>query len=222
MKTKIIPLGSIKFDEETYPRIHSDWVTVSRYTHALRAGADFPPITVSYLDKEFYLVDGYHWLGANKAVKNEHITAEVLNLKDKKAIYLESVKRNVNHGKQFSTQDVTGIMITLQRWNMSKEDIAEIVRIPADKIAPFIAKRMVRITGTQEEIPLKAPLKNLAGFEQGIGFDEVQEGISSPSQQSLLHSMKTMLENGWFNTSSKEIIKSLESIYELLDKLITK
>lgn len=215
---RIIPINKVKIEKETYPRISVDWITCARYYNALKSGAKFPPIIVAQIDKEYFLVDGAHRLKAFKDNKETHIQAEILRGLNKEDIYLESVKRNVIHGRQFSTQEVTNICITLEKWNLSKEKISEIVRIPTDKLTSFVAKRMTRITETQEEIPLKAPLRNLAEFE----FEAMpnQKRISGTSQIQMLESIIKLLRNSWIDKKNKIVIKKLRTINKLLEGYI--
>lgn len=215
MKQKLLKIEQVKIDKETYPRISTDFVTSARYYNALRSGAQFPPITVAKLGKFYFLVDGAHRLKANKDNKQTHIQVEVLTkLKNKKQIYIEAVKRNISHGRQFSTQEVTKICITLEDWKMSQKAISEIVRIPAKSIKPFVAKRMVRITETMEEIPLKAPLQNLAGLEVSEEFD--QGKIANRNQVAILENLITLLENNWIDMTSELVVEKLQKVHELL------
>lgn len=211
---KLLKIEQVKFDEETYPRMVVDWVTCARYFNALRSGAVFPPITVAILDKNYYLVDGMHRLKAHKDNKETHIQCEVLKGLDKKQIFLEAVKRNVKHGRQFSTQEVTKICITLENWKMSQEAISEIVHIPADKITSFVAKRMTRITDTLEEVPLKASVKNLAG----IPIEKIdQKSLTGNTQLNLIESLITLLKENWIDKDNAIILKKLNKLAQLLE-----
>ncbi len=210
---RIIPINKVKIEKETYPRIGVDWITCARYYNALKSGAKFPPIIVAQSDKQYFLVDGAHRLKAFKDNKETHIQVEILKGLTKEQIYLEAVKRNIIHGKQFSTQEVTSICITLEKWNLSQQEISEIVRIPTDKISPFVAKRMTRITETQEDIALKAPLRNLSQKE--LEFEPDQSRIFGMNQTQILDSVIKLLENNWIERDNKIVIKKLNQIHQL-------
>lgn len=216
MKTKIIPIEKAICDKEIYPRNLVNWVTVVRYKGAMNSGADFPPITVARLKNRFIVVDGFHRLDAMKGNKETHVTIEILEGLDKKGIYIESVKRNIGHGQQFSGQERTKIILTLEKWEMSKEQIADIVRIPADKIEPFVAKRITRITETQEDFVLKRPLKHLAGIEMETEPD--QSVFANRDQLQLFNSMIVLLENKWIDTNSELVMEKIKKIKTLLEK----
>lgn len=219
MKTKILKLEEVLFDKETYPRQNPDFVTVARYINAMKAGAKFPAITVALLNKKYYLVDGLHRLKATKAIKESHIEAEVINVKDKREIYVEAVKKNIIHGHQFSTFEVVNITITLEKWNMSKSQISEIVRIPSEKLSGFVAKRAIRVTGSTEDgqSALRKTLNHLAGTEQAVDFDANTSSVKGgATQKELLDNLITLLENGWIDTQNEEVAERLIKLYKLL------
>jgi len=213
---RIIPINKVKIEAETYPRVSTDWITCARYYNALKAGAKFPAIVVAEVNEEYFLIDGAHRLKAFKGNKETHIQAEIVKNLDKKQIYLEAVKYNIQHGRQFSTQEVTKICITLEKWNMSQDQISEIVRIPSDKITAFVAKRMTRITETQEEIALKAPLRNLSEFD--LETMPNQNRITGTSQIQMLDALLKMIKNGWIDRKNKLVMGKLGSIHRLLEE----
>ena len=211
---KIIPITSIKIDEEIYPRVSVDWVTSARYYNALKSGAVFPPIVVAVLEKKFILVDGGHRLKAHKDNKETHLKCEVLKGLTRAEIYEEAVRRNSTHGRQFSTQEVTKIIVTLENFGYDSAKISELVRIPANELKSFVAKRMTRITETNEEIYLKSPLKHLSGIIQ----DEMpkQDLFNSKSQIHLLSCVIDLLENKYVNRTDELVMEKLAKIYKLL------
>ena len=54
-----------------------DKKTVSKYVEAMRRGDKFPPVTVLYDGKDYYLRDGFHRTAAAHQVGQESIDAEV-------------------------------------------------------------------------------------------------------------------------------------------------
>lgn len=220
MKQQLLRITDVKIDKEMYPRMNVDFVTCARYINALKSGANFPPITVAKLEEEYYLVDGAHRLSAYKANKETHVQTEVLEGLDKQQVYVEAVKRNVTHGRQFSTYEVTSICITLDKWKMSQEEISEIIRIPATDIKPFVAKRMTRITGTQEEIPLKAPLKNFAGVDLDQKID--QTGLIGAGQVRLISNLNSLFKRNLIDTDNKFVKRELKKLHKSLNKYFTK
>ena len=220
MKTKLTNLNveDVKVKESIYPRMYVDFVTGARYYNALRSGATFPPIAVAVLNEEYVLIDGAHRLKAFQQCKKKTIPTEILtDLKTEQEMYVEAVKRNIGHGRQFSTQEVTQIAMTLQEWNLTDEAIAEIIRIPATEISPFILKRMTRITETNEDISLKSPLKHLAGTPLSDVIN--QKGLPGTSQVVLIDTLIALVKNNWIDIDSELVMEKIAKLYKLLTTL---
>lgn len=214
MKTKILPIKNVVLDKEIYPRNAVDWMTVVRYQKALKSGAKFPPIAVALFEGKYIAVDGFHRITSYKDNKEKHIEAEILEGLTKKEIFMESVRRNIGHGRQFSSQERANIILTLEKWDVSQEAISEIIRIPVDDIKPFVAKRITRVTETQEEIALKSPLKHLTE----INLDSIseQQPLANRTQHQILDSLIVLIKNKWINLDSELVKEKLEKLYNLL------
>lgn len=144
MKTRrqILKIREIVVESKLYPRIESDSETSKRYAEAMESGADFPPVVVAEKNKKYYLVDGKHRLDAYDLNKKEVVDVEVLMGLNEREIFIESVKRNIGHGRPFSEEDINEIKITLEDFNLGIEQVSEIVRIPVTKLKPFVAKKI--------------------------------------------------------------------------------
>lgn len=219
MKTKLLKLGEVVLDTKVYPRTHVDWQTSARYYNALKSGAEFPPICVALFKKKYILVDGGHRLKAFKDNKEKYIKAEVLKDLNEQQIYVEAVKRNIINGRQFSAQEVTKTILTLKKWNMSEQQISEIVRLPATTLNSFVAKRLTRISETQEDVVLKAPFSHLAGEEvpSALGIEEIQKGFGgSLSQVSILDEIIRLIENDLLDLNDKLVAQKFKKLKKLL------
>ncbi len=218
METKIIQIEKAICDKEMYPRNLVDWVTSYRYAKAMQSGSKFPPITVASSWGKFLVVDGFHRLDGYKINKETHIEIEVLRGLNKKQIFIESVKRNIGHGRQFNSQERTRIILTLEKWKMSQEVISEIIRIPTDDLQPFVAKRITRITETQEEIPLKSIIRNLS--KGSVDEEPEQDYFANRDQLQVLNTLIILLKNKYIDTDSKIIMEKLNEINKLLEDYI--
>jgi hypothetical protein len=190
-----------------------------RYSEAMKSGAKFPPLTIAKCkeDGKIYCVDGFHRTDALKNLKEEYAECENLGELTKHEIYIESIKRNITHGRQFSSQERTRIILTLEKWNLSQEAISEIVRIPTTELKSFVAKRITRITETEEEIALKSPLRHLAGLEVS-NLDE-QQPFANRNQIQMLEGLIALVKNNWINLDSAIIKEKLLILLQLLKPL---
>jgi len=219
-KQKLMKISEVKVDDKLYPRTHVDFVTGARYYNALKAGENFPPIAVAKRDNgKCILIDGAHRLQASKQCGQTHIQAEVFEGLTDKEIYVKAIEMNVTHGRQFGTNEITTIAITLQDWKMSLEDISKIIKIPADKIIPFVAKRMTRISETGQEFALKRPLQMLAGSDvsQTEGVELTQQRLGGTAQIRIVDTLNTLLKNNWIE-DSEVLHAKLKRLNKLTDK----
>lgn len=219
MKTKNVKVSEISIKKELYPRMNPDWVTKSRYYNAMKAGAKFPAITVAKLNNVLVLVDGYHRLQAHKDLGNSTIEAEVLEGLDEKQIFVESVKRNIIHGKQFTTQEVTKVILTLEEFELTPLEISDIIRLPVNDIKPFVAKRMTTIVGSQKPFALKKPLVHLSNIELE---KEPQSIHGGHVQVAYVDTLISLIKNGWIENTNEHLMSRLEKLYELIKPYFNK
>lgn len=222
MEKKTLKIKDIKVEKELYPRRGLDWTTTARYHNAMKAGAKFPPVVVGVLNGIAYLIDGAHRIQALKGLKIEKVEAELLRIKDRKQLYKEAVKRNSSHGKPFTTQEVTGIIMKLEALKVPKAEISQMVGIPIEKVVPFVAKRATLAYGEKNAFPLKKTLSPLAGTEQDEEVEEKQRTFAGISQLGLLRNLNSILENNWLEITDKNIVKELIKLRKLMDSLTIK
>jgi len=215
MKTQNIDVSKIVLDKKLYPRHDLNWAVKCRYYNALLAGAKFPPIAVAKLNDKLILVDGLHRLTAYKDCKILQIQCEVLEGLDEKGIYLEAVKRNITQGQPFSTYDTTKVILDLQKWDMSLEQISVIISIPVDKIMPFVISRTTSIISTGEEIALKSPLRNLATIPIGENPNDKMGG-NARTQLAMIEGLIALIKNDWLDYSSEHIKNRMNDLFKCL------
>jgi len=95
----LIPIDSVRFVKELYPRIRENDEAIERY----RASLELLPAII--IARDGILVDGFHRLQAHKRENVTEIKAINLgNLSDAE-IFRESITRNAKHGQQLSVKD---------------------------------------------------------------------------------------------------------------------
>lgn len=222
-----IEIDKIVFDEDLYPRQNFSWRISYAYSQSMKAGAEFPLITLAVLDRKLVLVDGKHRLEANKLLKNKIVKAEVYTGWDRKKIFEESVKRNISHGRSLSPFDKRRIALKLRNMNIDKKDISRIIQVPFEKLDFFVEQRLVNtLTG---QVIVKTGLKHLAkpkeDFVEGESEEEplsretietTQEYLYITSQVTLLSNLISLLEGNLLDLENKKIQELLNRVKELL------
>lgn len=135
-----VPIDSIKFDKEFYPREHYDNATVNQY---LAANLDaFPPIVVT---KDMTLIDGYHRLTVFKSLvgrepKYGEIDVEVLDIpKDK--ILFAAIRLNAKHGKPLTSFEKQRNTEKLHDQGYGDQEIADVLSVSLRTIQDYLAAK---------------------------------------------------------------------------------
>lgn len=123
-----LSLNEIATDGGTQSRLKLNHVTIEDYAEAMQAGVEFPPITVFYDGKIYWLADGFHRVAAARKAFVEDIACEVRQGTRRDAV-LYSVGANAAHGLPRSREDKKCAVMTLlhdEEW--SKWSDREIAR----------------------------------------------------------------------------------------------
>ena len=220
MKQATILIKDIVEKKELYPRGNWDWKTSLSYSQAMKTGNKFPSIVVALLNGRYYLIDGKHRIEAYKTCKEKFVTAEVLTNLNENEIYLEAVKRNLNHGRQFSSYDKRNIIIRLQDMNYSKEIISELIQIPIERLEPFVFNSMAYNITTGQRMALKSAVRNFAQQEVTNDLELNQETINSGgSQVSILNELILLMKNNYLDLQNEKVLQRLTIIKELLSHI---
>ena len=150
-ETQTVKIADIVIDEDIYPRKQNVWLVAYQYSQAMKAGAVFPPIVLGKYKKKLYLVDGRHRIDANKLLDKDSVEAIVKQYKDKKTMFIDSIKFNNIHGKALTVADKTKIFGTLRNWKLPDLTISTLLNTPIDNFNVFIS-RLVGPEGNQETI----------------------------------------------------------------------
>ena len=160
-----VKLKEVVFNEKVYPRANVNWQTSFDYANSLKVGAKFPPITLALFKRKLILVDGKHRLDAFKQCKKKTIFAEIFSGWDLKRIFVESIKRNISHGRMLSPFEKRKCIMRLREMKVSNSNISLLIQIPQEKIENFVGQRLISST-TGEDISLeivKSGIKHIAG-----------------------------------------------------------
>lgn len=109
---KKLNLNAIRIDGGTQARVEIDMDVVADYAEAVKAGIDFPLITVYHDGADYWLADGFHRFHAHKQAGKASIAAEVLSGTVREAI-LHSLGANGTHGLRRSNADKRQAVLTM-------------------------------------------------------------------------------------------------------------
>lgn len=100
-----ISISVIKTDGGTQMRSSIDPETVLLYSEHIRDGAEFPPITVFYDGRDYWLADGFHRCDAYLAAAQDFIPADIRSGSRMDAV-IYALKANASNGRPRTTTDL--------------------------------------------------------------------------------------------------------------------
>jgi len=109
---KTVNIKNIITDAGTQSRAKISEETVTEYAEAMKAGAEFPPVTLFDDGVEYYLADGFHRFLATERLGKTSIQADVRTGTLRDAI-LYSLGANRDHGLRRSNADKRKCVMTL-------------------------------------------------------------------------------------------------------------
>ncbi|ABW31547.1 ParB/RepB/Spo0J family partition protein [Acaryochloris marina] len=99
-----VEIAKIRMDGGTQPRSQLYEEVVAEYADDMQQGAKFPPVTVYYDGKEYWLADGFHRVRARESLGTKEIVAEV-RLGTQRDAVLFAVGANAVHGLRRTNAD---------------------------------------------------------------------------------------------------------------------
>lgn len=239
MKLQLSQIGVIP---KYYPRVNgqADWLTVHRYTDALRANSkfDFPPVVVvkvvglADFEYRYLLIDGAHRVRAYIAAGRDEIPVIVENI-PRSTWFARSVELNSTHGRGLDTGDKAWIAERLTEEGYSEKQIAKLLFMTVESLQKIRITRVVKIHAAERKlIPegrgnrkmergaigfLKAPLVNSTGSRpQLIAAIQSQGAVSSHDVADVLDSFIAVLRSGVVDMANTEVAAKISIIRELL------
>lgn len=177
--TVMIPVDSVRFVKELYPRLREDDAAIQRYRAALDR---LPPIVTA---RDGLLVDGFHrWQAHRREGVGEIAAVDLGNLTDAE-IVRESIQRNATHGQQLSADDKKRLAAQLWRQLVHLkhgERLAEIMALLA--VSDKSAERWTKSARADELAEQKARaydawLDCLSYREIGVRLDVTDKTIAA-------------------------------------------
>ena len=214
MKSILLKISELVFDEEIYPRLKIGWKDAYAYAQAMRAGSVFPPIVVGEFQGKLYVVDGWHRIEARKLLREKYVQGCVKRFELTREMFLEAIKLNSTHGRPLTVQEKARLIYKLSEMKFEPAAISEIVKVPLDKFevfktrvifgpnGPVYVKSTVAKAGTDEESALSVDMDKLSG-------------ISIPS---LLEQLIELLEHDIVPLDNDHVKELLLRLYSLLQE----
>lgn len=216
-----IPLNQVEWNDELYPRVQWDWMTVNQYTDSLKHGARFPAILVAAYQGKLVGIDGRHRYEAHKRCKRRTINVEIRRGLNAGAIFALSVSINNRHGRKLSVQERTAAAHRLlKEFRFNKNDISSVMSMPWGKVQKLMSERTGGITFTGAAslfATRKAPL--VAIDVDPADVPESQKTLASQDQMQIFKQALEILKRGHLDMYNAKLLAVVSEVGALIGRL---
>jgi len=204
---KMVKISELTLDSGLWPRMELNAVHVGWMANMLAGGASLPPIIV---DQRGRVIDGWHRIEAHKHLKREEIACEAVTYEDDAACYADAVARNVVHGRNLTSYELTSAALKLQEMGWTVERIADAIHMSRVKIDGLLDRTVVTEAGRE---PLKRGIpQEYSGSTVTPRQQRAIKGHGGMQATYYVRQVLTLLETGlWPHT---------EAFREEMDKLM--
>jgi len=217
-----IPLNLIKFNAAIYPRDHLYYQVTYRYASAIRAGVEFPPITVGKIEgdsNEYYLIDGLHRLRAHEIAGKKKIKAQVKKYKTFSEAFYDAVRLNSSHGQPLTTYEIARVIKRLRDEGRDWPFICSLLNITPEDAKKLLQKRSIEVEEGEIEI-VKKPIVTVK--ERIIKKETAEEvkALTGVSQEKLLRDLRDILKTGLLDIDNRRVVRLVLEVFDLLKPIV--
>lgn len=204
-----IEVSKIARDETIYPRNNANEFTVARMLANYDAGAKFPPVTVTA--GTYRLVDGWHRVEVYKRRSVEKIAVTIKKYLSEADIFADAVRLNIEHGQPLSSYDVRASVARLMELGYQRDQIAEVVRMPAANIEE-ITRGFATSQGNNTGVALKGGLQHLRGQSLTERQQKAQRHYGGGAALFYVRQIALLLDNDLWNTQSETFAGEMDAL----------
>ena len=189
-----IPIGDVVLDMAIYPRDGWSQPTVERYTEALKAGDQFPPITLEAGTSR--LLDGMHRYQAHMSLGLTEIRAEHCQVPDDMPPLLYAASLSTRHGDRITGKDLQKVIRKVVTDNpdypmVTAAKALGITRQTVSKWASDITERRRAVRQVKAALLSRARWSNVRiaeylGVTEGTIRNDVNDDISTNLSEDVL------------------------------------
>jgi hypothetical protein len=210
-------------DFDLYPRGDVSDQHVHTLAIALEAGTELPPIIIE--TKTHRIVDGFHRRRAHMKVHGSNVLVDVIekSYRTPGELFLEAAQLNSAHGMHLQHWDYARVRIKAQGLGVDDISVAKALHITVERLEKITATRIGKIS-PRVKIPLKRPMRHLAGKTLSEEQVEAQKKLSGQDQVFMIRQVIALLENNGaaLDREDHRVMAALEKLQELLEARLEK
>ena len=206
-QTVEIPVASVVFRQDLYPRIQTSAETVQKYASDLEV---LPPILVNQHNE---LIDGWHRWTAHRKVEAETIKVIVIQTTSDADLLEQAIRTNATHGLQLSTADKEDLArkiysATAERDRaQKKKDLASMLSVSADTIQRWLGR-------IDKDTKAKRDKRIFDMWMACHTQEEIAEAVDTP-RQTIADLTKSFAENPQMRNSGKTFADHADEGFEI-------
>ncbi len=216
-----IPSALLVHDTTIYPRTDVNAINISSLSEAILLGNELPPIVIEA--KTNRIVDGVHrWRAHIKAFGEAcEVECDVREYASDADLFLDAVGLNSTHGLKIMPTDQIRIFYLGESLGLSKEKMAQAMRMRFDK-----AERMITLRtafrelpdGKKEPVVLKGAMKSFSGATLTDQQIATNKSIGGMQPLYYVNQLVALIKSGICNRANENLLQGLYELQALLDK----
>jgi len=204
-----LEISKIVRDETIYPRNNANEFTIARMLANFDAGAKFPPVTVTA--ETYRLVDGWHRVEVYRRRSVDKVSVTVKQYASEADIFADAVRLNIQHGQPLSSFDVRASIARLMQLGYQRDEIAEVVRMPAANIEEITRGFAVGPAGNAP-VALKGGLQHLRGQNLTERQQKAQRHYGGGAALFYVRQIALLLNNDLWPTRSNLFAEEMDAL----------
>lgn len=220
-----IKAAEVVLDYNLYPRQKVDSHHVGEIREAIRAGVEMPPIKIDRKSKR--ATDGFHrsiaFLKENGP--NHPIDAIDHPYRSEKAMFLDAMRLNANHGRNLTSFDRAHCILLAKGFGLADKDTADALSITVNRVESIIVNKTAvkgdgKATRKQPKtIAIKRTIGHKAGQKLTKGQQEANKKLGGMNQLFYVNQLIILFEADLLDSENADLMERLKVLGELIGKM---
>ena len=220
-----IKAGEVVLDYNLYSRHQVDSQHVGEIREAIRAGVEMPPIKTDRKSKR--ATDGFHrtiaYLKENGP--NHPIDAIDHPYRDEKAMFLDAMRLNANHGRNLTSFDRAHCILLAKGFGLADKAVAGALSITVDRVQTLIVNKTAlkgngKATRKQPDtIAIKRTIGHKAGKSLTKAQQDANKKLGGMNQLFYVNQLIILFEADLVDRENEDVVERLKKLGKLIAEM---